>query len=185
MDHGFYNVEDLNMMGFKSIGENVKISKFCSIYQPYLIEIGNNVRIDDFCKLNGKIKIGSCIHIASYTCLMGSMGIEICDFVQISIKSLLLSATDDFSGEYLVGPQAPLKYRKITGGKIILEKHAAIGANSMIMPGITMKCGSVLGAYSFLTRDTKPWMIYWGIPARALKERQREIANKEHFFVTV
>lgn len=38
----------LKEMGFKSVGENVKISDKASFYGCDNISIGNNVRIDDF-----------------------------------------------------------------------------------------------------------------------------------------
>lgn len=57
----FYNEVELKNLGLKSYGENVLISKKCSIYGAENIEIGNNVRIDDFCILSGEIKIGNCV----------------------------------------------------------------------------------------------------------------------------
>ena len=58
----FYTKEELNEMGFKSIGENVLISDKASIYGVKNIEVGSNVRIDDFCIISageGGIKIGN------------------------------------------------------------------------------------------------------------------------------
>ena len=49
---GFYTREQLEKIGFKSIGENVLISDKTSIYSPQNISIGNNVRIDDYCVLS-------------------------------------------------------------------------------------------------------------------------------------
>lgn len=49
---GFYTREELERIGFKSIGENVLISDKTSIYSPQNISIGNNVRIDDYCVLS-------------------------------------------------------------------------------------------------------------------------------------
>jgi len=34
--------------------------------------------------------------------------------------------------------------------------------------------GCIVGANSVVTKDTEPWMIYAGSPARAIKPRQRE-----------
>ena len=45
---GFYSKEQLEKIGFKSLGENVLISDKTSIYSPENISIGNDVRIDDF-----------------------------------------------------------------------------------------------------------------------------------------
>ncbi|MBL3539452.1 acyltransferase [Aminivibrio sp.] len=175
----FWSLDELRSFGFASFGEDVQISKHALIYQPHLISIGNNVRIDDFAKLNGKITIGSNIHIASFVCLMGSYGITLKDYAQVSLRATLLSATDDFSGEFLVGPQIPSQYRKISGGEIVLEKHALVGAGSMIFPGVTLREGTAVGAMSLVMRSTKKWTVYFGNPAVAVKERSRNMLELE------
>jgi galactoside O-acetyltransferase len=43
------------------------------------------------------------------------------------------------------------------------------------MPGITIREGSVIGAGSLVTKDTEPWMIYVGSPAKAVKLRDKEL----------
>ena len=78
----FYSVDELNTLGLKSFGENVLISRKCSIYSPEKISIGNNVRIDDFCILSGNISLGSHIHISAYSALYGTKGI-IMDFSKV------------------------------------------------------------------------------------------------------
>ena len=42
----FYSQDELNKIGFKSVGKNVLISKKCSIYSTEHIEIKSNIRID-------------------------------------------------------------------------------------------------------------------------------------------
>ena len=75
--NNFFNEEELNKMGFKSIGKNVLISKKASIYSPEKIKIGDHVRIDDFTILSGNITIGNYVHISAYVALYGRFGIEI------------------------------------------------------------------------------------------------------------
>ena len=48
----FYSPEELKLIPFQSIGENVLISRKASIYSPGSITIGSNVRVDDFCILS-------------------------------------------------------------------------------------------------------------------------------------
>jgi len=45
----FLSKDELQKIGFKSIGDSVLISDKYSIYSSQNIEIRNNVRIDDFC----------------------------------------------------------------------------------------------------------------------------------------
>lgn len=74
--------ENIDSMGFASVGENVEISDSASFYGSSRIKIGNNVRIDDFCVISagkGGIDIGNYIHIAVYTSLIGSEKITLND----------------------------------------------------------------------------------------------------------
>ncbi len=182
-NNSFMSENEIRAIGFKSFGKNLFLSKKASFYSPENISIGDNVRIDDFCLLSGEIKIGSYTHIGAYTCLMGQKGIELHDFCQMSMRVLVLSATDDFSGEFLVGPMIPEKYRKVTGGKVLFEKHSLIGCGSIIFPNLTIREGTAVGAISFVARSTKEWTVYWGIPAKPIKIRKRDILLLEKEYI--
>lgn len=175
--NNFYNKEELDELGFKSLGSNVLISKKASIYNPEEITIGSNVRIDDFCILSGKIKIGNYVHISAYTTLYGRYGIDIGNFCGCSPRCTLFSATDDFSGEFMVGPLVPEKYTNVTNGKVILKDFVQIGCNSIVMPNIIVNEGSAVGALSFVNKNLDSWGIYAGIPAKKKKERSKNILN--------
>lgn len=171
----FYEKEELDKIGFKKIGENVLISKKASIYFPEKIKIGNNVRIDDFCILSGNIEIGNYVHISAYVALYGKEGIEISDFCGCSARCTIYSATDDFSGEYMISPMVPDEYTNVTGGKVRLEKFVQLGANTVVMPNLSIKEGTSVGAMSFVNKNLEKWGIYAGIPCRRIKERKRNI----------
>ena len=66
---------------------------------------------------------------------------------------------------------------------VVLEKHVIIGAGSVILPNVILKEGSSVGAMSLLTKNTKEWTIYAGIPARELKERKKELLKLEQAFL--
>ncbi len=171
----FYSAEELNEIGLKSYGENVLISKKVSIYSPETIKIGNNVRIDDFCILSGNIEIGNYVHIAAYTALYGKYGIEIKDFCGCSARCTIYSASDDFSGEYMISPMVSKEYTNVTGGKVTLEKFVQLGANTLVMPNVKIKEGTAVGAMSFVNKDLEKWGIYVGIPCKKIKNRKRNI----------
>lgn len=173
----FYTQEELKKIGFKEIGEEVLISRKASIYSPEKIKIGNHVRIDDFCILSGNIVIGNYVHIAAYVALYGKFGIKIGDFCGCSARTTIYSATDDFSGEYMISPMVPDELTNVTGGEVILENYVQIGANTVVMPNITIAEGTTIGAMSFVKRNTDSWKIYAGIPCKEIKERSKEIIN--------
>lgn len=176
----YLNNEELKKIGFKKIGLNVKVSKNSCIYSPESIELGNNVRIDDFCILSGNIKINNYVHIAAFCSLFGSGGIEMKDFSGLSSRVSIYSASDDYLGEFLTGPCIPDQYRKITEGRVVLEKHSLVGTGSTILPGVKLGIGSALGSMSLLNKSTLDWKIYAGVPAKAIKERKNDLLKLEY-----
>ena len=47
-----------------------------------------------------------------------------------------------------------------------------IGANALILPGVTIHEGAIIGAGSVVTRDVPAWTVAAGNPARALRSRE-------------
>ena len=169
----FYSEEELSQIGFKYIGENVKVSRKVSIYSPERISIGDNVRIDDFCILSGEIVLGSNIHISPYVALYGALGIEFEDYTGISAHSVVYSAMDDFGGDYLVGSIHPDSQTNVTGGKVLIRRFSQIGVNCVVFPNLSLGEGVAVGACTLVNRSLEEWGIYAGIPARRLKNRNK------------
>jgi len=55
-----------------------------------------------------------------------------------------------------------------------LEKHALLGTNAIVFPGVTIQEGAIVAAGSIVTKDCDPWGIYMGAPAKKVKERRRD-----------
>lgn len=175
METSFYTEEELAALGLKSYGQNVKISRYARIYSAPSISIGDNVRIDDFCILSGTITLGSHIHISPYVVLYGALGIHFEDYSGISAHSVIYSAMDDFSGDYLVGPVHPVIKTNVTGGEVLVKQFVQVGAHCVIFPNVTIAEGCVIGACSMVRKDTEPWGIYYGIPSVRRGERKRNL----------
>lgn len=56
-------------------------------------------------------------------------------------------------------------------GDIIVGNDVWIGRESVIMPGVKIGDGSIIGAYSVVTRDIQPYSVVGGNPARLIKKR--------------
>lgn len=176
----FYEQSDLRYLGLKDFGEKVRISRKASIYGTSQISIGDNVRIDDFVILSGRIQIGSFIHLGAYSSLFGKYGILMQDFSSVSSRVTVLSASDDFSGEYLTNsPVIDSVYCNTVGSEVVFERHANVGTGSTIMPGVHLAEGTVIGAMSLVTANTEPWTVYFGIPCRAINTRRKDLLKLE------
>lgn len=176
--NSFYTEEELQQIGFKHIGQNVLISKKTSIYSPGKISIGDNVRIDDFALLSGNITIGNNSHISAYCALYGGGEIVIDDYSGCSARCTLISASDDFSGEYMIGAVIDEEYTNVTKGLIHLCKYVQLGSGTVVLPNVTIHEGSVTGAMSLVLNDLDEWGIYVGVPAKELKERKKGLLLK-------
>lgn len=176
----YFTQDQLVELGFKSIGENVKISDKASIYDCHNIEIGDNSRIDDFCVVSGNIKIGKNVHITPM-CLVagGEPGIVFEDFTTIAYGVKVFTQSDDYSGLTLANSTVPKKYKNEFKKNVILKKHSIVGAGSIIMPGVVLEEGTSVGSMTLVLESTKPWGIYVGNPARRIKERKKDLLELE------
>lgn len=178
METSFYTHDEMKRMGFKSLGKNVKISRYARFYGIEKISIGNNVRIDDFCILSGNITLGNHIHISAFCALYGANGITLHDYSGISGRCTVYSAMDDFGGDYLIGPIHNRNLTHVTGGTVTLERYTQIGAHCCVFPNLTIREGSVVGACSLVTQTLDSWGVYWGVPAIRHRERSSGVLDK-------
>lgn len=171
--NSFYTETELCGIGFKTVGKNVLISRKCSIYSPETISIGSNVRIDDFCILSGNITIGNYCRIAAYCALYGSHGIVMEDYSGMAMKCTVLSASDDYSGDFLIGPIYPENFKNISGGTVTFKYYSQLGAGCLVFPCVTLNEGSVAGAMTLVNRSLEPWTINTGIPVNKSRPRKK------------
>ncbi len=176
----YYTKEELKKMGFKYLGKNVKISTKASIYYPETVEIGDNSRIDDFCIISGKVKIGRNVHIAPF-CLVagGEEGIILDDFSGLAYGVKVFTRSDDYTGLTMTNPTIPEKYKKVKKAPVYIGKHCIVGTNSIIFPGVKLAEETAVGAMTLVTKSTEPWSVYFGIPAKKIKNRKKDLLNLE------
>jgi len=55
-------------------------------------------------------------------------------------------------------------------GKVVLERNCKIGANSVIMPGVTIGENSIVGALSFVNKDIPSNVVAFGAPAKVIRK---------------
>ena len=175
-NNSFLERNEIILLGFKSLGDNVLISRKASFYDVEHIKIGNNVRIDDFCVLSGRISIKDNVHVSTGVSLIaGDAGIEIGNHCCISVKSSVFAITDDFSGDSLVGPMEDYTKRKVLEKKVVIDDYAVVGANCVLLPGAYISKGSAVGALSLVKEKLEPFSIYGGIPCKLIKKRNDKL----------
>jgi len=161
---------------FNQIGKDVRIWPLAKIVDSEVITIGDNVIIDDFVFIMGGkgINIGSYVHISAFTSIVGGGELVMEDFSCLSGGVRVYTGNDNYAGEWLTNATIPLEYRNPVRSYVYIRKHAIIGANTVILPGVTIGEGAAIGANSLVTKDIEPWTVNAGSPTRILKKRPKE-----------
>ena len=176
--------EQLEKMGFRSLGKMVKISDKASIHDADRVEIGDHSRVDDFCVVSGRVVIGRNVHLAVFCNVAGGeLGVVLEDFSGLAYGCQVFSQSDDYGGSTLTNPTVPSRYKNVTKKAIRIGRHCIVGANSLILPGVTLAEGTAVGALTMVTKSTQPWSVYFGIPARKLKDRKRDLLELERQYL--
>lgn len=171
MENIFFDLSKL-----KRCGNNVIIGKTVRIRYPELVDIGDNVIIDDFTYISVALKLHSYVHISSGCKIIGGKNsyVEMMEFSTLAPNVVLSAGSDDYTAG-IATPLVPLEFKgKAKMGQIILNKHCIVGASSVVLPDVTFEEGASLGALSLANKSLEAWKLYAGIPAKFIKERDRE-----------
>ena len=119
-------------------------------------EIGENVSIGAFAEIGNKVKIGNNVKIGCGVFIPENVVIE----------------NDVFIGPHAVftndkNPPSHGKWREEE--PTIVQEGSSIGANSTILPNLTLGKNCKVGAGSVVTKDVKPNTLVYGVPARESK----------------
>ena len=71
-------------------------------------------------------------------------------------------------------PQDPF----VPAGDTVVGNDVWIGAEAMIMPGITIGHGAIIGSRAVVTRDVEPYAIAAGNPAKPIRKRFSEDGDR-------
>ncbi|MFY9074604.1 acyltransferase [Malaciobacter mytili] len=132
---------------FKKIGKNVMIDYKTFFRYMSGIKIGNNVSINRGCEFFTSANLGT--------------NIDIKNNVTFSPNVKIYGAGHDY--KYLHLPD--------TSGDIVIKEYVWVGANSIILQGVTIGEYSIVSANSVVTKDIPPYSIVSGIPAKIIKRR--------------
>ncbi|MEO0514202.1 MAG: acyltransferase [Planctomycetota bacterium] len=158
--------EALRAAGDCEFGQQVYVSPEATVNPAYLrigdrsfiaseTQVGPTVEMGDDCTVNagatirGVVKIGDGVRIASYAQLVGfNHGINDLD--------------------------RPIFEQPHSSKGIAVGDDVWIGANAVVLDGVTIGSHAIVAAGSVVTRDVPEWAIVGGNPARLIRSRQPE-----------
>ena len=113
-----------------------------------------------------KISLGNFFGVNSNSYLNGYGGIEIGDHVLLGSNVTISSGIHPINDS-----DPPIITRQSIPSKITIEDDVWIGSNAIIMPGIHLAKGTVIGANSVVTKNTQPYSVNAGNPAKFIRFR--------------
>ena len=132
------------------LGDNSTIEDFTTINNGVGdIYIGDRTRIGLGCTLIGPVRIGNDIRLAQNIVMSG---------LNHNYEDIAL----------------PISDQGVTTSPITIEDETWLGANCVVLPGVTIGKHCVIAAGSIVTKDIPPYSVAAGNPARVLKQYNPE-----------
>jgi galactoside O-acetyltransferase len=158
---------------FASLGTAVTLHPQCVFIAADRIHLGSHVIVSELTWVHGGVQtvVGSFVHLANHTSIAGGGFCLLEDFVGFSAGARVVTGSEMVKGEGLTNPTIPPEFRAVRRSFVHLARHAFLGTNVVVHPGVTIGEGAVIGSGSVVTRDVEPWTINYGSPARPVGTR--------------
>lgn len=137
-----------------SLGDGTKVWQFAVILEG--AQIGMNCNLCANIVIEGDVVIGNNVTIKSGVQLWNGTRIE---------DNVFIGPNATFTNDLF--PRSKEFPHKFSG--IIVKKNASIGANSTILPGITVGEFAMVGAGSLVNKNVPPRAVVVGNPAKIIR----------------
>jgi len=159
----------------KGKGAKIRRRSRIDVFPWNRFEIGKLTTIEDFCTVNngsGDIILGDRVRVGIGSVLIGP--VKMGNGSGLGQHVFVAGFNHGFSDGTKNSSVQPLDIKPTT-----IEEEAHIGANSVIVAGVTIGKRSQIGAGSVVTKDIPPFSVAVGNPARVIKQFNQETNSWE------
>jgi UDP-2-acetamido-3-amino-2,3-dideoxy-glucuronate N-acetyltransferase len=139
--------------------------QYTIIEEPF--RYGDGLFVGSFVHVRPNVTVGENVELRDGVWL--GPGVKIGNRVRVFNKAIVSTETRLMDDIY-IGPGAAFANAKFfkTGGydSPVVENGVRVGMNATILPGVVLGEGCVIGAGAVVTKNTKPFTVYMGVPAR-------------------
>lgn len=161
----------VNLKLLHHLGKGVVLEDGVLIFHPENISILDNVYVGHNTILKAyyknKLIIGEGTWIGQQCFFHSAGGINIGKNVGIGpgVKIMTSSHVDS-------NPNEPILHQSLKFAPVTIEDNSDLGINSVIMPGVTIKKGTQVGAGAVVTKSFPEYSVIAGVPARLIRTRK-------------
>ena len=161
---------EIELERFRAIGENVIFERGAMVFHAEMISLGSNIYVGHYAILKGyhdaPMRIGDNTWIGQQCMFHSAGGLTIGRNVGIGPGVQILT-----SQHVEAGRDIPILFGPVEKGPVVVEDDCDIGWGAIVLPGVTIGRGTVVGAGAVVTRDSAPYSVVAGVPARLLRTR--------------
>jgi acetyltransferase-like isoleucine patch superfamily enzyme len=166
----------ISMAAYVKGTDGIRLGRKCKVHASASIDatrgggvvFGDQVTLNRFAYVQGGaggVRLGNHVEINNYSIVNGTGGIDIGDDTLIGPGVKLISYQHGYRGGMTIRSQ-PVEAKPIRVGR-----DCWIGANAIVLAGVSIGDGAVVGAGAVVTRDVPPNAIVAGVPAVVIKQR--------------
>jgi acetyltransferase-like isoleucine patch superfamily enzyme len=116
----------------------------------------------------GSIRTGPRVFVGPHAAIYGHGGVEIGEWSMVSMNAVILS-----SNHTIPAMDRSMRWEPDALRPTRIGRDVWIGANAVILGGVTIGDGVVVGAGTVVTRDVESGTIVAGVPARPVRKREQ------------
>ncbi len=136
------------------IADGAQVRERCTVGRGVII--GHSATVENDCIIGDRTRIQTGAYITAHSVLEDD----------VFIAPMVTTTNDNFMGR----TEARFSARK----GVTAKKGSRIGANAVILPGVTIGQEAVVAAGSVVTKDVPPYSKVMGVPARVVGEVREE-----------
>ncbi len=161
----------LRILGMK-IGSNTLIPE-CFVTWPHQVVLGKNCTIEHhiYFHFDGPYKKGPKIIIGNKCFLGNNIEFNIREELIISNNALIGAGTRFIDHDHNIEGRNKLLNKDGKQSSIHIGENTWIGANVIVLKGVSIGSGAVIGAGSVVTKSIPSSEIWAGVPAKKIGER--------------
>jgi acetyltransferase-like isoleucine patch superfamily enzyme len=145
----YFRLETLSLLErCLSVGESIRLRMPLAIYHPEYISLGSRVDIGE------------------NVVIRGGGGVVIGNDVLIAAGTVITSQGH---------PIIPPRWGRNISSPISIGNEVWIGANAVVLPGVTIGDGAIVAAGAVVSRDVPSYTVVAGVPARVIRTIERPL----------